>query len=123
MNANVEEQVADKYDLFKWLVVVFLICAVVFANSYYSDFSVLYRSLGVIAVGAIAAVIAASTGKGKAFTGMLKEARIEVKKVVWPTKQETLHTTAIVAVIVFVMALILWGLDALLGFIISSLIG
>jgi preprotein translocase subunit SecE len=45
----------------------------------------------------------------------LKEARTEIRKVVWPTRQETTQTTLIVVAVVLVMALVLWGLDSLLG--------
>jgi len=54
---------------------------------------------------------------------LLKEARIEIRKVVWPTRPETIQTTLIVVAVVLVMALILWGLDTFLGWIISQFIG
>ena len=54
---------------------------------------------------------------------MLKEARVELRKVVWPTRVETGQTTAIVIVVVLVVALILWALDSLFAWIIASLIG
>ena len=58
--------------------------------------------------------IAAVTEKGRTFLAFAKEARIEVRKVVWPTRQETTHTTLIVMVATVIMALILWGLDGIL---------
>ena len=54
---------------------------------------------------------------------MLKEARVELRKVVWPTRVETGQTTAIVIVVVLIVALILWALDSLFAWIIASLIG
>ena len=47
--------------------------------------------------------------KGKATVAFAREARTEVRKVIWPTRQETLHTTLIVAAVTAVMSLILWG--------------
>jgi preprotein translocase subunit SecE len=54
---------------------------------------------------------------------LLKEARIEVRKVVWPTHQETTQTSLLVLALVLIAALILWGLDSVLGLIVSSIIG
>jgi preprotein translocase subunit SecE len=54
---------------------------------------------------------------------MFKEARNEIRQVVWPNRQETMQTTLIVVAVVLVMALLLWGLDSLLSWAVSSLIG
>ncbi|MEX5381397.1 preprotein translocase subunit SecE, partial [Acinetobacter towneri] len=54
---------------------------------------------------------------------LLKEARVEIRKVVWPTRQETMQTTLIVVAVVLVMALLLWGLDSLLGWLVSLIVG
>ncbi|MBP5143215.1 preprotein translocase subunit SecE, partial [Pseudomonas chlororaphis] len=53
----------------------------------------------------------------------VKEARTEIRKVVWPTRQETTQTTLIVVAVVLVMALLLWGLDSLLGWLVSLIVG
>ena len=52
-----------------------------------------------------------------------REARTEVRKVIWPTRQETLHTTLIVAAVTAVMSLILWGLDGILVRLVSFITG
>ncbi len=52
--------------------------------------------------------------KGKATVAFAREARTEVRKVIWPTRRKTLHTTLIVAAVTAVMSLILWGLDGIL---------
>ena len=49
--------------------------------------------------------------------------RSEIRKVVWPTRQETTQTTLIVVAVVLVMALLLWGLDSLLGWLVSMIVG
>ena len=61
--------------------------------------------------------------KGQAFFALAKEARAEIRKVVWPTRQETTQTTLIVVAVVLVMALLLWGLDTLLGWLVSMIVG
>ena len=54
---------------------------------------------------------------------LAKEARVEIRKVVWPTRQETTQTTLIVVVMVIFVGLILWALDSTLSWSVSGLIG
>jgi preprotein translocase subunit SecE len=110
-------------DMLKWGLVVLLVAAGVAGNSYYADQSLLYRVLGLVVVGGAALFIALQTVRGKSFSELVKEARIEVRKVVWPTHQETLQTTLMVLVVVLIAAVILWGLDTLLGWVASLIIG
>jgi preprotein translocase subunit SecE len=120
MNAKVETP--SRLDHLKWLVVVAIIAVGVVGNSYYAGESLLYRVLALVVLAAVAAGIALTTQKGAAFREMLKEARVELRKVVWPTRVETGQTTAIVVVVVLIVALILWALDSLFAWIIASLI-
>ena len=122
MNAKVETQ-ASKLDGLKWLVVVALVAAGVVGNSMFANESLLYRVLALVALAIVAGLIALQTAKGKAFFQLFKEAKNEIRKVVWPTRQETLQTTGIVVVAVLIIGLLLWGLDSLLGWIISGFIG
>ncbi|MGB1092739.1 MAG: preprotein translocase subunit SecE [Oceanobacter sp.] len=110
-------------DLLKWLVAVVLFAAAVVGNYYFAEEPLLYRVLGVVALMLVSFGVAFTTEKGKSFAHMLKEANIERRKVVWPTKQETTQMTLVVLAVVVLMAIILWGLDALLGWAISALIG
>lgn len=113
----------DGLDGLKWVVVFALLAAGVWGNAHFADESLLYRVLGLALVAAAAAAVAVQTAKGRAFWELLKDARIEIRKVVWPNREETTQTTLIVLALVIVVALILWGLDSLLGWIISGLIG
>ena len=122
MNTKTEET-APKLDGLKWVVVLALVSAAVVGNSYYGEEPLLYRVLAILAAAILAAWVGSLTAKGRAFVELLKEARVETRKVVWPTRQETLQTTMVVVVVVLIAALILWGLDTLLGWIVSSLIG
>ncbi|MBG0842871.1 preprotein translocase subunit SecE [Ectopseudomonas toyotomiensis] len=121
---NVKAEAKDsRFDLVKWLVVAALVAVGVVGNQYFSAEPVLYRVLGLVALGAVAAFVAFQTARGQAFAVLLKEARVEIRKVVWPTRQETMQTTLIVVAVVLVMALLLWGLDSLLGWLISLIVG
>ncbi|MEO1817081.1 MULTISPECIES: preprotein translocase subunit SecE [Pseudomonadaceae] len=113
----------NRFDVIKWVVVALIVSVGVFGDSYFSAEPVLYRAIALVVLGLVAGFVALQTSKGKAFWSLLKEARIEIRKVVWPTRQETAQTTMIVVAVVLVMALILWGLDSLLGWIVSQFIG
>ena len=54
------------------------------------------------------------TAKGRVLWGFITGARVELRKVVWPSKQESVQATLMIAVVVLIMALMLWGLDSLL---------
>ncbi|MDR7026638.1 preprotein translocase subunit SecE [Pseudomonas peli] len=121
---NVKAEAKDsRFDLLKWLVVATLVIAGVVGNQYFSAEPILYRVLALLVVAALAGVIALQTSKGQAFWVLAKEARVEIRKVVWPTRQETTQTTLIVVAVVLVMALLLWGLDSLLGWLVSLIVG
>lgn len=121
---NVKAEAKDsRFDLLKWLAVAALVVAGVVGNQYFSAEPILYRVLALLVVAALAGVIALQTAKGKAFWVLAKEARVEIRKVVWPTRQETTQTTLIVVAVVLVMSLLLWGVDSLLGWFVSLIVG
>jgi preprotein translocase subunit SecE len=122
MNTKVEGQ-ASRFDIVKWVVVAAIVVAGVVGNTYFSDESLLYRVLALLVMGGVSLAIALQTAKGASLWNLIKESRVEIRKVVWPTHQETLQTTFIVVAITLIMALILWMLDSLLGMIISKIIG
>lgn len=107
----------------KWLIVAALLVAAIVGNYYYRDFSLPLRALAVVVIIAVAGAVALMTAKGKATVAFAREARTEVRKVIWPTRQETLHTTLIVAAVTAVMSLILWGLDGILVRLVSFITG
>jgi preprotein translocase subunit SecE len=113
----------SRFDTIKWIFVLALVAAGVVGNSIYSDQSLLYRTLALVALAAVALFVALQTAKGRGYAVSFKEARKEIRKVVWPNRQETTQTTLIVVVVVLIMALVLGGLDSLLSWAVSSLIG
>ena len=113
----------SRFDMLKWLLVVVLVVVGVVGNQYYSAQPILYRVLVLLVIAAAAAFVGLQTVKGRAFFVLAKEARAEIRKVVWPTRQETTQTTLIVVAVVLVMALLLWGLDSLLGWLVSLIVG
>ncbi|SEG77647.1 preprotein translocase subunit SecE [Marinobacterium lutimaris] len=122
MNSKVTSE-GSKLDALKWLVVIAIVAVGVVGNSVFSGESLLYRVLALLALALVAGFVAFQTAKGRAFFQLFKEAKNEIRKVVWPTRQETLQTTAIVVVAVLIVGLLLWGLDSLLGWLVSGVIG
>lgn len=111
-----------RLDIVKWLVIAALIALAVFGNSYFSDKPVIVRVIGVVLLGAAAIAVSIFTAKGHAFVGLVKAARIELRKVVWPTKPEANQTTMLVLGVVAVAAIILALIDSILGWITSQVI-
>ncbi|MBR9885790.1 MAG: preprotein translocase subunit SecE [Saccharospirillum sp.] len=122
MNAQVESN-NTALDWIKWIVVAALMIAVIGGNFYFGDQSMLVRALAVVFVSLVAVGIALTTARGKYINRLRKEAWVEVRKVVWPTRQETTQTSLVVIGVVLVVALILWGVDSLLGLVVSRIIG
>ncbi|MDX1466385.1 MAG: preprotein translocase subunit SecE [Halomonas sp.] len=119
-NAEVQE---SRHDGLKWAVVVTLLVLAVVGNTYFADQALLYRVLGVVVLSAAAALVALSTTKGRDLLELARSAKKEIQRVVWPTRPETIQTTAIVLVAVLVVGLMLWLIDTLLGWAMSGVIG
>ena len=111
------------YGWLRWLVVTALVAGGIVLNSVYGDMPILYRVVALVIIAAAALWIAVNTTQGSSVWEVIKSSQTEVRKVVWPTRQETNQTTLIVVVLVILMAFILWGLDSLLGWIASLIIG
>lgn len=119
-NAEVQE---SRHDGIKWAIVVILVVVAVVGNSYFAEQALLYRVLGVVALGLAAAALALTTAKGRSLVELARSSRKEIQRVVWPTRQETIQTTAIVLVAVLLVGLMLWLIDTLLGWAMSGIIG
>lgn len=121
---NVKSEAKEyRFDALKWLLVFALIAAGVIGNAHFSAEPLLYRVLALLALAAVASFIAFNTAKGAALWSLGQGAVVELRKVVWPTRQETNQTTLIVVAVVIVMSIILWLLDTLFGWIASMIIG
>jgi preprotein translocase subunit SecE len=87
-----------------------------------SDKSTAVRALALFVGIVVAVAIAWTSTPGQTFVGFARDAKNEVKKVVWPTRKEATQITAIVFVFVLVMAIFLWGTDKVLEFFLYDLI-
>jgi preprotein translocase subunit SecE len=113
MNAQAE-QAGSIADIVKLVVCPVLIVAGIVAFYQFADFLMLYRILGLVSILCLTAFIFLTTEKGKALAQFFVESKQEVKRVVWPTRDETIRTTLLVFGMVFIVGLILWLLDMFL---------
>ncbi|KAA8669127.1 preprotein translocase subunit SecE [Vibrio gigantis] len=124
MKANAETpDSSSAADTMKWIVAFVLLAAAVVGNYLYGELSVVIRAAGVVVLIAAALGVAATTTKGKAAIDFAKESRMEIRKVVWPTRQETMQTTLIVLAVCIVMSLVLWGIDGIMVRLVSLATG
>ena len=122
MSANTQVE-ASGMDTVKLALAATIIVAAVYGFYYFDSYSQLLRVLGLLAVVGVAVFIAYQTLVGKQVWHFVSEAKVEVRKVVWPSRQETVQTTLIVFVMVLIMGIILWLFDMLLGAILRALTG
>ena len=90
---------------------------------YFIDIRLFYRVLGLFFVLIVSSLILYQTSFGKTVYGYVIDSKIELKKVSWPTKQETTQTALGVIVIVVIIGILLWLLDMLLSWSIGTLYG
>jgi len=122
INTKNNEQTSKK-DPALWLITVVLLVAGIVAYYYFRDVVwALRAAVGLVLVCIVAAIVF-QTRQGKQLWDFAKEARVELRKVVWPTRQETIQTTLVVVAMVVVMALILWGVDSVLLWAVSWFTG
>ncbi|WP_284205584.1 preprotein translocase subunit SecE [Psychromonas marina] len=114
MNATNTESSSSSMDGLKWAVTIILLIAIIVGNYMYGEsVHVVARVLVLLVMAALAVFSAALTEKGKTFIEFAKDSRLEVRKVVWPTRQETVQTTLIILAVSTIVGLVLWGLDGI----------
>ncbi|MCH8105674.1 MAG: preprotein translocase subunit SecE [Proteobacteria bacterium] len=116
------EQPTSGFDTVKLFTTLLILIAGVVGFYYFEDESQLLRVMGMLAVAGIAFFVVSTTDIGRRGLGFARDARVEVRKVVWPTRQETLQTTIAVLIMVFLVAIMLWLIDLALGSGIRSLL-
>jgi preprotein translocase subunit SecE len=121
MNSKVETA-NTRLDTVKLIIALLIVLGVIAAFYIFAEHSLLVRVIGLVAGAGLAIAIAMQTEKGRQTWGFFQDAQMEVRKVVWPTRDETIQTTLLVIIMVIIVSLILWGLDWTLGSMISKLL-
>lgn len=124
MNSNVQQpNSANAGDIVKYVVAILLVAAGLFGYSWFSDWAGALRALLVVA-GLVAGVgVFLLTAKGAQTREFLSESKFELRKVVWPTRQEAMQTTWVVMIAVAVLSLILAGFDVVIQAAVKWLLG
>ena len=118
-----QETSASALDTAKLVLAIVVLLAGIGGFYYFQEQWVVVRALGVVVAVGLALLIAAQTTQGRELWNFIQGSRVELRKVIWPTRQETFQTTLIVFGFVIIMGLFFWGLDALLLFITKTLTG
>lgn len=108
-------------DNIKLIVAVLLMAAAIVLFYSYPEYSTLLRVLGLLATAGLSLFITSRTAKGAVMFSYIGDTQVEVRKVVWPSRQETVQTTMIVLLMVMIVALILWGFDSILAWAVRAL--
>jgi preprotein translocase subunit SecE len=113
MVVNMESQ-SPKVDAALLSLSVLLIALGIGGQYFFATQSMLLRVVGFLLSASIAVFLFSRTTAGRRFWAYWQDSVVELRKVVWPTKQETIHSTVAVLAMVFVMGLVLWSIDAVL---------
>ncbi|MFM1891665.1 MAG: preprotein translocase subunit SecE [Pseudomonadota bacterium] len=123
MNAKTEVEGASKLDTVKLLLAV-LILAGGIVGFYYLEAQALWvRLLVILGAAAAAVLVAGQTAIGRSAWRFAVDSRTEVRKVVWPTRQETMQTLLAILVALLLTALFLWAVDSILFWVVRQLTG
>ncbi len=111
-------------DIVMWILAAVIFGAGVYGFVYFEDQTMtLIRVVGLLVAAGAALAVAARTAKGREALSYVREVDVERRKVVWPTRQETLQTTLIVVAVTIVVAIILFLMDSVFGGLVRWLIG
>lgn len=109
-----------RYDALKWSVFAMLTIAA-FAMDYFTNFSTPVKMIGWIVWLVLSLGLIIMTERGNDWFEFAKAAQLELRKVVWPTRQETVQMTSIIIVVVSIVSLLLWAVDASLLWMVGKL--
>jgi len=110
-------------DIIKLLIAAGLLLGGLYSYYYFLEVSLPLRVLMVLGGLAAGVTVAMTSTQGQRLWAFIQGARIEIRKVVWPTKQETTQTAIAVFVFTLIMALFFWGLDSFLLWLTRTLVG
>lgn len=124
MNSKVEQPgSASPGDIVKYALALLLVAAGVSAYIYFDQWPGALRALAVAAGLVLGAGVFLISAKGLQTREFLSESRFELRKVVWPTRQEAMRTTWVVMIAVAVLSLILAGMDLVIQFAVKLILG
>lgn len=124
MSTNIETSESGALDIIKLLISAAALIGGLYAYYYFeNDIAQAVRVLMVLAGTAVGIGIAMTSTQGQRLWHFIQGSRVEIRKVVWPTKQETTQTAIAVFVFTLVMMLFFWVLDSGLLWLTRTLVG
>ncbi len=123
MNTTTETSQSGVLDILKLAIAAGVLVGGIYGYYWYLQWSLPLRVLLVLGGLAAGIAIAMTSTQGQRLWAFIQGARIEIRKVVWPTKQETTQTALAVFVFTLVMAMFFWGLDSFLLWLTRTLVG
>ncbi|MEJ7746999.1 MAG: preprotein translocase subunit SecE [Luteimonas sp.] len=125
MNSKVEQHkvAGSAGDIVKYALAVLLVAAGLFAFYWFTQWPMPLRVLSVIAGLVLGLVVFMASGKGGQTREFLSESRFELRKVVWPTRQEAMRLTWVVIAVVIIISLILAGFDLVIQWALKLFLG
>ena len=127
-NNPVDVKTGSPLDVILWVIAQILLVGAMMVNqylpAYWAPANDIWVRVGVIQACIVVAFgLLYATHQGKGFVRLLKDARIELRRVTWPTKQETVTTSWQVLAVVVIAAIVLWCFDYVLGWLMKFIIG
>jgi preprotein translocase subunit SecE len=122
METKVEEQ-ATFVDTVKLALAVLILLAGLVSYYYFANSAVLLRAFGVVVAVAAGIGVVFTSFQGQLLWKFIQGARVELRKVVWPTREETIQTTLVVLVFALIGGVFFWLLDVVLLFATSRITG
>jgi len=122
MNAEIEPQ-SNQFDVVKLGLSILAMVAGIAGFYYFGEQSLLLRVIALLVVLSISLALVYTTSLGQSFWQFAQGSKVELRKIVWPTKKETIQTTLIVVVMVLFVGILLWMFDGLLMWAISYITG
>jgi len=110
-------------DTVKLVLAAALVLGGIVAYYYYSQAPALARGAGVFAAVCAAAVLTFLSEPGRTLWQFMQASRVELRKVIWPTREETRRTTIAVVIFVVIMGVFFWALDIFLLWVTRTLTG
>jgi len=113
MNTKAENE-ATAIDAAKLAVAIAVVIGSIVGYYYYADYSSLLRTIGLLVGFAAAVVIGMQSVQGRELWRFIQASRVEMRKVVWPTREEAIQTTVAVLLFALIMGVFFWLLDLFL---------
>ena len=123
MTEQAQASSASVLDTAKLVAAVAILVAGIASFYVFDQYPAAARWLVVLVAVAASIFVALQSAQGRELWQFVQGSRVELRKVVWPTQEETRKMTLVVVVAILIMAIFFWGLDMILGWITRTLTG